>query len=314
MSSGINDMDQLRARIRKAVATGKKVRTEDSGQELKAGQIWSVANLEEDAPAWCFLLLEDIKGGLWNAVPVFRWGELAGPEDVRVPARLAGADMIVSFEVEATIDRSMLSTCHGRLPEAAMAYVSNAADARLDEDARIGYAWGPDCLGDWEPRAKYHKAIAAKIEDLQTTVRESVWAEEPAGKLIAPPFSFWRTPFEVFEMPAAAADGEKVSACLVVSAGQDGAARSLALFNLSFDTLNSGRNEDICCEWEAREVIASAQWAWVYAPDCKEAIGRARVIQREGEMLVQLTSAHLPADADPISDSSKLRFVMECEG
>lgn len=143
----------------------------DDGSCLASSQVWTVSGGCGLQPTWLWLVLECVGEGLVNAVPLFPWGELAGPDDVYVPQQWAGSTVIVSLELENTLDRSALGECRGRLPAAAMRYIAEA-QADLDDAARRhAHNWGLGYLDAADQRLAYHEAIGTRIEELQAPVR-----------------------------------------------------------------------------------------------------------------------------------------------
>lgn len=155
-----------------------QIRRPDTGEALAPGQLWSLAGepaarLANGVPAPSFLLLltEDVGEGLFNAVPVFRWGELGGPACVYLPEALFGVGLVANLSLEATVDRNMLAECRGRLPEMAVEYVLEALAVRQNPAARLAFTWGPGYLGTEDFRQSYAQSIARCLETLQSSVR-----------------------------------------------------------------------------------------------------------------------------------------------
>jgi len=147
----------------------------DNGRTLSVGQVWTVAGGCGDQPTWLWLVLECLDDGVVSAVPLFRWSELAGPDDVYVPAEWAGTTLIASFELEHTLDRTALGQCQGRLPDAAMRYIADVYGDSIDPVRRQGHTWGLDYLDAVDRRLAYHDAIGTAIEALQASVRAKVF-------------------------------------------------------------------------------------------------------------------------------------------
>jgi len=145
-----------------------KRRAPDEGKVLQKGQVWSVQADCKDQPRWLVLVREVLDGDMVNIVPVFRWGELAGPEDFYL---YAPPLLICSLELEATLTRDVLQKCYGRCEEAAMEEVRQAADSKNHLD----FQWGMDYLDEHGPRVKYHLQINDVLESLQVGVLDRIW-------------------------------------------------------------------------------------------------------------------------------------------
>jgi len=152
------------------------LRKADNGSKMVAGQTWSVTGgCGKNTPTWLLLLVKKTSESLFNAVPLFRWGELAGPDDVYLPRELAGADIVASLEMEATVDRTMLDDCHGRLSEKAVRYVRTAS-ATLDNPVqRNKFSWGIDYLGSNDHRLLFHRNINDRLTTLQENLRTFIF-------------------------------------------------------------------------------------------------------------------------------------------
>ena len=304
------------------------VRLPDDGQSLAPGQLWSLAGgcgdtpLWDDTPAptWLVFLLNPIGEDLFTAVPVFRWGELAGPNDLYVPERLAGATLIAALELEATVDRAMLGECGGRLPAEAVAFVLKALAIQDDPVERNAFSWGLGYLGRHDHRLAYHQAINDRLEELQVSVRTTLFGEA-APPLVFPtdlPWSVFHSQPGEFPVSAAADSGEEFSPCLVVPWGgvpepilDSASAEKLQARCLSFDPIGpDDADREICCEWWVETTAKNPLGALVYADGVDQPIGRATVLERDGGLLVMLTRAELPSGATPIAGARNLKIVI----
>jgi hypothetical protein len=177
----MNDNDGLKALRRRLGGVPKNVvRQYDKTGFIGCGQLWSAKGVDEkETPSWLLLITEELGDGLFNACPVFRWGELAGPEDVYLPGAIAGANLIVSLELESTVDGSMLDQVkfHGRLPREAVDFVLQAKAALEDLDGRDAFSWGMEYAQNNDVRLAYHERISACLEAAQAGVRARVFEE-----------------------------------------------------------------------------------------------------------------------------------------
>jgi hypothetical protein len=159
----------------------ERIRKPDNGSVLKAGQLWTPKPVQDDGagqdwmPTWLLLLIEAADEGLFNAVPVFGWTELADDGDLLIPAGLAGIELAASLPLESTVDRSALQVCEGRFPESVVLYIHQARDATDDPIERNQFRWGVPSFGPQSRRYGYHTAIGTALETLQAGVRATVF-------------------------------------------------------------------------------------------------------------------------------------------
>jgi hypothetical protein len=324
--------DDIQARLDKllghlAPSTGRWLN--DMGDELLPGQVWTVAEGCGDHPTWLWLLL-DVPDAVADAAPLFRWGELSGPEDLYVPEALAGAPLIVSFELEATVDRSALGECQGRLPAEGVAYVLQAR-ADLQTARHHAHNWGMEYIDQLDRRLAYHEGIAATIERLQSSVRDMVFGmEESEGASQAQIIEFAKTiPFSslapAFQDVATAAaadsgDGNTYSPCIVLPLPFHGGVEGVESVDRakpatrakceSFEPLVPCSEDPICCEWTVEMECEHAVGALVYATGVEFPIGNATVYAEDGGVLVVLDRSELPEGADVVHRPEMLRLVI----
>ena len=175
----MREIDRIEKRLKKMFSP--KVRIGDAGSHLRVGQMWTPAGPSPDRsqqPSWQMLLVEQLDGGLFNAVPVFRWTELAGPQHVLLSRKLAGVRLAAALGLETTVERSMLLECEGCFPEAVVNYVLSARAAVDDPVERNQFRWGLDYYGPHDYRLTYGERIAERLEVLQAGVRDQVWRAE----------------------------------------------------------------------------------------------------------------------------------------
>jgi hypothetical protein len=121
------------------------------------------------------LLIEEADEGLFNAVPVFGWTELADDGDLLIPAGLAGIELAAALPLESTVDRSALGVCEGIFPESVVLYIHQARDVSEDPVERNRFCWGVESFGPQTRRYGYHTAIGTALETLQAGVRATVF-------------------------------------------------------------------------------------------------------------------------------------------
>lgn len=181
-------LDEAQERLRAILARRphESKCTADSGGKLQPGQIWSVLNLPEDMPTWVLMIVECLPDGMANAVPVFHWGELAGPNDLYLPAELTGSWLLAGLDLLATIDKGALGSCQGRLPAEVVEYCQAAERQHLDVDGRAGFQWGSGYIDEQDHRLAYHVQINGILEERQASVRELVFGQETAPIIAFP--------------------------------------------------------------------------------------------------------------------------------
>lgn len=323
MNKSDSTLAALNARL-KAMPHRKRIRQADSGAEITAGQIWSPAAAagvqKEETPTWLLLIVELLEKGLFNAIPVFRWTELAGPCDLILPSGVAGARMAAALDLKSTIERSMLLRCEARFPETVMKIIAAAQTVMDDPIERHGFQWGLNYLGHNDHRISYHHAIADTLETMQAGVREMVYA----GDADINDFPFPSLEFERFASRLAAADsGALVTPCVILRE-PSGARKVVREDNFQmllakcrvFDALIPDNREPVCCEWIIEsgynEIPASAE-ALVYDSRTEKRAGRADVDVRPDAILVTLTAHILSGDALPVEDPRVLRIVIKAK-
>lgn len=297
----------------------------DNGQQLHKGQVWTVGGDCGDQPAWHWLLLEIVEeDNIVNAAPICPHGELAGPDDLFIPIDCTGLPGIVSFELECSLSCDALGECLGRLPREVFEYVLAARRDMDDEAARISYNWGMSYFSPKSPSLNYHEAIAHRIEQLQKSVRDSVYGEtkEPV------PFSDELRRTFVLQFfasylvkPAAAAGNEAFTQCALIPVDSNTSEIAEAaesenywakiLTDKNWDDLDPDREEDICCEWFLeKEKPPRPVKAVVYADVQETPIGHAETRRTDNGISIILNSFHLEPGTGPITDPEKLRILI----
>ncbi len=291
----------------------------DDGSALAERQVWTVAGGCGDQPGWCWLLLERINGQSANFAPIAAHAELAGPDDLFVPIDRTGIPGIVSLELECTLHRDALGECLGRLPNKIFTHILDARRDMDDPEARNAYEWGLSYFSQHSPCAVFHQAIVETIERLQISVRQAVYGEQSAA-LIFPvdiPWSAFRSQFEAHPVPKAAADGKKLTPCMLAKrpTEEDSIAESApsevlwAKVYKKFETMRA--ETEFCNEWFVKTpIVGEPATALVYLEDREQAIGKAMVCSEPGGYRVTLNEVDLSPDEPAITDPAHLRLVI----
>ena len=321
--NNVKMVDDLNERLADLVKKPSQ-RIEDAGDDLLPGQLWVPAGDMGETPSWLILVVELLDNGLFNGVPVFRWSELSGPNDVYVPAELAGSTLLASFELKSTLAQDALSQCAGRLANDAVDFVRSAMRVADDESGRQAYSWGRAYFGIHCGRLEYHETINAQLEPLQHSVRTIVYeAEDNAAvsKVIEFPLSAcWSAVERDFEYELMVGDdGTPLSACVIRYCSMSGPVvnERAAMIQTkavceSFDTLVAGSDEEICCEWFVKfeDAYVAIRGAALFAVGIEEPIGEP-LVQRENDGLhLVLTRHHLPEGARSVARPEALKLVV----
>jgi hypothetical protein len=156
--------------------------------EVSSGQIWSVVggcgkfdepkswNFDSDeVPTFVVLVTAVYEDGLFTVYPVFRWGELAGPEHVCV--NYNGTNMLVCLDMPTTLTKSALDKPEGYFSDEEMSYLFKAIRVG-DSEERLGFHWGMDYFSESDHRLVYHNAINDRLETLQHDAISMIYGEE----------------------------------------------------------------------------------------------------------------------------------------
>jgi hypothetical protein len=301
----------LAERLRKEPRANRRLA--DAGEEIRPGQLW----LTRQAPtgddlSWVVLVEEVLEDGLFNVLPCFRWTELAGPDDVILPARLSGAALAVSFELEATLEQGALGSCRERLSEECMAYVRSARKALRDSRARIGYGWGLAYLGEHGVRQEWHEKIHRVLVGLQEPVWRQTFDEDESGDVIDAKDAFGTLKLaerlEQWQMPHAAKTGEEYTPVLLRGAREHEGSPVAKVER--FVPIQAGENLGLCALW-SMVGETGAKGAMVFDPTGKSFIGSAYVRAQDGGILIFLENVVLPPDARRIESAGSLCIVLE---
>jgi hypothetical protein len=318
----------LNARLN-AMPRSARIRQPDNGFVLKVGQLWTPKPVQDDGagqdgvPTWLLLLIEEADDGLFNAVPVFHWSELADDGDLLMSAGLAGVELAAALPLESTVDRSALYVCEGRFPESVVEHILSARAVSDDPIERNRFCWGVVSFGPQDHRHGYHNAIGAALEMLQAGVRATVFGEAASTpERHATPFDV-KELFRNYALPAAADSGEPVTPCRVLStpAGPVQIVREsdepfLDARSRRFDPLLPGGTDPVCCEWVVPGGYARLPdhpVAWLYDVRSGRQVGKASVVKDGADLWITLTAHSLAPQDEPLRDPALLRILIGAE-
>ena len=320
MSNPVESINILRQRLRELLPASKRM--PDDGLELRPGQLWSIRRqYSDDETTWVVMIEELLGDGYFNVVPCFRGMELAGPDDVAIPVRLANSELVASFELEATLNRSALDACRERLSNEAVRHVLDARAAMEHPDKRKRFTWGMAYLGKHGVRQVWHEQINRVLESLQGDVRQ--WAFDDVGHDgqfgAARPFSVVAPHFKLAEELAQAADsGEEWTSCIYATRDPD-TGQERFIFNKERPRakwiaghplkIMPGANKGLCAEWWFEGPPIASQ-ATIYVAKHENPIGTALVVAKPGGLLIQMDCAVLPEGAAPIEKPSALYILL----
>ena len=156
-----------------------RIRIADNGSEFLEGQLRSLRGGCGDQPTWLVLITAVHSDDLVVVYPCFRWGELAGPDDVYLPPQLAGVPLFVCLDMPTSLTCDTLARCFDRTGPAGLAYLARAdasldADDELSRSARAEFEWGLPYFRDTGSRAEYHGAINDTLASLQAPIRRGI--------------------------------------------------------------------------------------------------------------------------------------------
>jgi hypothetical protein len=137
------------------------------GGKPTPGQVWEIKTKYDSL--FILLLEMSTQKNIFNAVPVFRWTEKAGPDDLFIPRDFVGFPAIVSFELEFSVDSSALHECKGLLAKNDFNHILGAK--RLFGSGKKGadrkFSWGWSYLDEMDLRYKFHQEMAELIGKIQ---------------------------------------------------------------------------------------------------------------------------------------------------
>lgn len=334
MKTATDHLAELNARL-KDMPAPDRVRIPDDGTRLEAGQLWTPVEISQDRadtpdqknelPSWLYLLIEPLPDGLFNAVPVFRWTELADEDNLLLPASLTGLRLVASLSLESTIDRTMLNQCQGRYPDPVIEYIRSARMVADDPVARNQYRWGAPLLGPNDHRIAFHNAISDAIEAAQASVREAIYSEaittaadSETGEAIFDNIIDFPSVFLPYEYPKAAKTGDRFTPTVILKGGpvrksvvKESSNTFYHARSLQFDALIPDNPSPICCEWFIEdEHIPENAPVQIYDCQTHKIVGTANIKRYDHGSLITLTSHNLTADDPSVKDPCLLRIVI----
>jgi hypothetical protein len=139
------------------------------------GSIWETTSENKAFPF--VMILEQIDTDTFNAAPIFRWTESAGPEDLFLPSNFTGTPMILSFELEFSIHKTNLDLYKGTLKSEQFDYIKQAKNELENEnsDKSGNFTWGFQYLNKYDARYNYHEKLTAEIEKLQNSLKDELF-------------------------------------------------------------------------------------------------------------------------------------------
>ncbi len=152
------------------------IKSNDSS--IETGQIWSVKNKNKNINTYLFCITEVLDENKINVNAVFRWTELAGPDDLKLPANFIGSRAVYSFKISATIAKNELDHCIGKLAEESLTYITNAKNDLEQNLNRPPFNWGKGYLDEYDVRYKYHENIIEDIETMQSTLLSEIFEDK----------------------------------------------------------------------------------------------------------------------------------------
>jgi len=133
------------------------------------GAIWETSSGDDEFP---FVMVLE-KSGLeaYSVAPIFRWTESAGPEDLFLPRHFMGTYMVVSFELEFSLNACALKDYKGTLKPEQFEYILRARSALKENVPTAGFTWGFPYLDEYDIRRDYHERLRKEIEILRSDAK-----------------------------------------------------------------------------------------------------------------------------------------------
>ena len=334
MKTATDRLAELNARI-KHMPEPDRVKIPDDGDRIETGQLWTPLERPQDredtpdqksaSPSWLYLLIEPLQDGLFNAVPVFRWTELADEDDLLLPASLTGLRLAASLPLESTIDRTMLDQCQGRYPDSVIEYILAASMVADAPGARNAYRWGAPLLGPNDHRIAFHNAISDAIETSQDAVREIIYShtDDMAADDESPGIESDNTLdfpllFPTYTHQKAADSGDRITPAIIIKAEpvsrnvvKESEKRFCHARSLQFNALIPDDPSPICCEWFIDETcIPENATIQIYDSRTQNMVATGTIKPYENGSLITLTSHNLKAGDAPIDNAELLRIVI----
>ena len=160
------------------------IKSNDSS--IETGQIWSVKNKNKNINTYLFCITEVLDDNKINVNAIFRWTELAGSDDLKLPANFIGSRAVYSFEISATVAINELDTCIGKFSDDSLAYIANAEKDFYKSLNRPPFNWGGAYIDEYDVRYKYHKDIIENIEKMQSKLYPDIFETKINKKILIP--------------------------------------------------------------------------------------------------------------------------------
>ena len=142
----------------------------DNGNKLRMGQVWTLRTNN-----FLCLVAAPPREDILEMIPLFRWTENAGPEDLFLPTSFLGTEMLASFELKCSLPTACLADCRGRLPGKDIKFIEGAhkeISSGKKKDSR--YTWGWNYIDENDIRYKFHEDCIEKIQILQEPIWERI--------------------------------------------------------------------------------------------------------------------------------------------
>jgi len=123
--------------------------------DMEVGEIWRVRNKNKDINSYIFCITDILDTNHVTVNVMFRWTELAGPSDVKLPHSFIGSRVVFSFELECTIHVRHLDKLLYKLDSEQLDYINKTTNV------------GPEYLDEYDVRYKYHEKIIEDMEGMQ---------------------------------------------------------------------------------------------------------------------------------------------------
>jgi hypothetical protein len=142
----------------------------DSGKKIKKGQVWSLKTNN-----FLCLVSTPPRNDVLDVIPLFRWTENAGPEDLFLPPSFLGTEMLASFELRFSLPSACLTVCRGILPVNDIKFIDGAQkENETGSKKDTKYAWGWNYLDENDIRYKFHEDYINEIQILQNSIWERI--------------------------------------------------------------------------------------------------------------------------------------------
>lgn len=142
----------------------------DNGNKLRMGQVWTLRTNN-----FLCLVAAPPREDILDMIPLFRWTENAGPEDLFLPTSFLGTEMLASFELKCSLPIACLADCRGRLPGKDIKFIEGAhKDISSGKKNDSIYTWGWNYIDENDIRYKFHEDCIEEIQILQEPIWERI--------------------------------------------------------------------------------------------------------------------------------------------